>query len=212
MILAAHQPDLLPWTGFWHKMAKATMFDLAIHDQFQTRGYQRRVMMRGSWASLPLAGRCNGERITQIEIAPGGPKALADTITGRYRGAKHWDDRGPALLDLIANAPTHRLWMFNMDLIVGIRDMLGITTPIAFAQPPEGRGTAGLLHLCAQYQADVYLSGTGGSTYMGDRPEVDFVQAGVELRWSRHRPSSPDSIVSTLMDHDDPLSVVMEEN
>lgn len=57
MILAAHQPDLLPWTGVWHKMDRADVFDVAIHDQFQSRGYQRRVQMRGSWTSIPLVGK-----------------------------------------------------------------------------------------------------------------------------------------------------------
>ena len=33
-IYAAHQPDLLPYSGFWYKMAKADVFDLKIWDQF----------------------------------------------------------------------------------------------------------------------------------------------------------------------------------
>ena len=54
MIYAAHQPDLLPYSGFWYKVAKADVFDLKIWDQYVHKGYQRRVTMRGTWVTLPL--------------------------------------------------------------------------------------------------------------------------------------------------------------
>ena len=51
MIVAIHQPDLLPYSGFWFKMATCDTFVLAVHDQVQKHGYQRRVRMRGTWVS-----------------------------------------------------------------------------------------------------------------------------------------------------------------
>ena len=55
--VAIHQPDLLPWSGFWYKMMNVDTFVLAIHDQLQKHWVQRRVMMRDSWVSLPLVGK-----------------------------------------------------------------------------------------------------------------------------------------------------------
>ena len=55
--MAGHQPDLFPYTGFWYKMAHTDIFDLAVHDQFQERGYQRRVNMAGAMGvSAVVAG------------------------------------------------------------------------------------------------------------------------------------------------------------
>jgi hypothetical protein len=211
MIVATHQADLLPYSGFWFKMAKADLFDLKIYDQFQARGTQRRVMMRDSWASVPVVGNPTRARICDVRIRPeeAGP-ALANHITGRYRGARNWDTMGKALLELIEEIHTEHLWQLNLALLLGVRDILGITTPISIAVPPEGRGADGLLSVIRRYNADVYLAGTGSRAYMGDCAQ--FHEAGIEVRWSTHKPVTGDSIVSVLMDYDDPLSVVLAEH
>ena len=43
---------------------------------------------------------------------------------------------------------------------------------------------------------------------MGDDPEADFREAGLELVWSDHQHTTGDSIVTVLLDDDDPMSVV----
>ena len=34
-LVSIHQPDLLPYSGFWFKMAVSDVFVVARHDQFQ---------------------------------------------------------------------------------------------------------------------------------------------------------------------------------
>lgn len=208
MIVATHQADLLPYSGFWFKMATADFFDLKIYDQFQARGYQRRVLMRGKWASIPVVGNPTRDRICDVRIRPDEARdALTDLITGRYRGARNWDVMGKALLEMVQDIHTDRLWQFNLSLLLGVRELLGITTPVAISVPPEGRGSTGLVSVLRNYGADTYLAGTGGRAYMGDCEE--FRQAGIEVLWSAHRPVTSDSIVSVLMDHDDPMAAVL---
>ena len=104
MIVTTHQADLLPYSGFWFKMAKADLFDLKIYDQFQARGYQRRVPMRGSWASIPVVGSPTRARICDVRIRPDEARqVLSDHIVGRYRGARNWEPMGKALLEMIAD-------------------------------------------------------------------------------------------------------------
>jgi hypothetical protein len=208
MIVVSHQPDLLPYSGFWFKMHQADLFDLKVFDQFQARGYQRRVKMRGSWASIPVVGSPSRVPITHARIRPDEARVvLADHVAGRYRSARHWDDVGPALLDLIDRTRTTHLWQFNLELILGVRAMLGITTPLSIALPPEARGSRGLVGVLRQYGADTYLAGQGGRAYMGDCEE--FRSAGIEVVWSAHSPVTGDSIVTVLMDYDDPMDVVL---
>lgn len=210
MIIATHQADLLPYSGFWFKMARADLFDLKIYDQFQPRGYQRRVLMRDKWASIPVVGNPSRDRICDVRIRPGeANQALADLITGRYRGSRNWDAMGKTLLEMIDEIRTEHLWQFNLQLLLGMRDLLGITTPISIAVPPEGRGSVGLVSVLRRYGADVYLAGPGGRNYMGDCAE--FTEAGISVQWSSHQAVTGDSIVSVLMDYDDPLSVVLNE-
>lgn len=211
MIVAAHQADLLPYSGFWAKMQRADLFDLKIYDQFQDRGYQRRVRMRENWASIPLVGNPKRVRICDVHIHPEEARqTLLNQVVGRYRGSRHWNDRGDTLLAMIEDIHTNLLWQFNLALILGVRSLLRITTPIAIGLPPTGRGSEGLVSVLKQYGADSYLSGPGGRAYMGDCRE--FHSAGIEVIWSRHKPVTGDSIVSVLMDYDDPLAVVLQES
>jgi hypothetical protein len=208
VIVATHQADLLPYTGFWFKMANADFFDLKIYDQFQARGYQRRVLMRGKWASIPVIGNPTRARICDVRIHPEEARdSLTNLITGRYRGSRNWDTVGEPLLQMVREIHTDRLWQFNMSLLLGVRDLLGITTPVAISVPPEGRGSAGLVSVLRNYGASTYLAGTGGQVYMGDCEE--FRRAGIAVQWSAHRPPTGDSIVSVLMDHDDPTAAVL---
>src|SRR5665811_1484312 len=104
---------------------------------------------------------------------------------------------------------TEHLWQFNFQLILGIRELLDIKTPISIARPPVGRGETGLASIMKQYHATTYLSGTGGRAYKGDCEE--FHNAGIDIAWSTHQPVTGDSILSVLMDYDDPMAVVMSE-
>ena len=46
---------------------------------------------------------------------------------------------------------------------------------------------------------------------MGDDAEERFAAAGLGLEWSMHEHVTGDSIVTVLMDHDDPMSVVLRD-
>ncbi len=72
-LYSAHQPDLLPYSGFWSKMANADMFDLKIWDQFVHKGYQRRVKMRDQWVTLPLVKGSSTDPINRKQITEDAP-------------------------------------------------------------------------------------------------------------------------------------------
>lgn len=209
MLLAAHQPDLLPWTGFWHKMWRAEVFDLAIYDQFQDRGYQRRVQMRGGWASVPLRGKPKLCPISEVRVAPEAVHVLCDLIAGRYRDAPFWRERGPEVLQLVHKAAEHeRLWLFNLELILGVREMLQISTPVAIGRPLQNRGTDGLVELCRYYGAQTYLSGTGGKAYLDESVMKGWQ---IDVLWSKHQSWTGDSILTTLFDKEEPMAWVMAQ-
>ena len=77
MLYSAHQPDLLPYSGFWFKMAHADVFDLKVWDQYVNRGYQRRVNMRGRWANIPLEPGSSTDSIFEKLVKPEAASVLA---------------------------------------------------------------------------------------------------------------------------------------
>lgn len=208
-LVSIHQPDLLPYSGFWFKMAVSDVFVVARHDQFQKHGYQRRVAMRESWVSHQLVGKPSLVPITDIGVAPGWQDRLGAAIRGRYRGATHWKERGEALCERIDACSGDHLDEVNLALIHVIRETLGISTELAFTDPPTGSGRDRLVEQVRAVGGSSYLSGTGGASYLGDTAEDDFAAEGIELQWSHHRPVTGDSVVTLLMDHDDPLAAVL---
>lgn len=210
MILAAHQPDLFPYPGFWVKMAQADLFDLAIHDQFQRRGYQSRVKMHGSWVRLATVKADLAAPIRDIRLTQGAAYSLRQDVTRTYMQAPFWADRGPRILDLIERSRADMLWQFNVALIVGVKEILGIRTPVSIAEPPAGRGTDGLIDVCRQYAGvSKYLSGAGGRAYMGDDPEGQFAAEGYGLRWMNYASPTEDSILTLLFNEENPVETMM---
>ena len=190
-------------------MANCDLFDIALHDQFQTRGYQRRVFMRGSWASLRVQHAPLDTPIKEIRLAADAVPRFVDVVVGRYRDAPFWKARHEQVIGLIEAAPREYLWSFNVDLIQGVKAMLLISTPLGLADPPEGDGpTMRLLDLCWQYRADEYLSGGGARVYL-DTAAWRSVPGAPRLLWSRHDPAHGESILTSLFDNPEPLADVL---
>ncbi len=212
MRVAIHQPDLLPWSGFWFKMAASDRFVLAVHDQLQKHGYQRRVTMRGSWVALPLVGKPRMLPIDAVEVKEGWQDHLVASMEGRYRSARHWRTRGAEVVDLVRSVDSHNLAEINVALIRGVREMLGIHTELVLTEPPRTNGVPRLVEVLQEVGATSYLSGTGARVYIDDEGERSFAENGIELVWSDHAGSTGDSIVTLLMDHDDPMEVVLRRH
>lgn len=209
MRVTIHQPDLLPYSGFWFKMATSDAFVVAVHDQFQKHGYQRRVRMREAWCSHQLVGKPSLVPIDQVVVAEGWQERLVGVIRGRYQGARHWRGRGADLCDRILRCEGRTLDAVNLALIETVRDLLGIATPLVITEPPVGSSVDRLIEQVRAAGGTSYLAGAGGAAYMGDDAAERFAAAGVRLEWSEHRHATGDSIVTVLMDHDDPMDVVM---
>ena len=97
----------------------------------------------------------------------------------------------------------------NIAMIEVVRDMLGIETPLTVTDPPSKAGTERLMEQVQMVGGTAYLAGQGGKAYMGEAPEGRFENEGLELLWSDHQHATGDSIVTVLMDWDEPMDVVL---
>ena len=52
-----HQPNFLPWVGFWHKFLSADVFVICTGTKYTRKSYGNRVIMADnySWATIPTA-------------------------------------------------------------------------------------------------------------------------------------------------------------
>lgn len=74
--VAIHQPNFLPWMGYFLKMAAADKF--VFHDQvsLNVRGYTRRTLVsagsspdKGRWLTIPLKRYPDGTRIRDLQMS-----------------------------------------------------------------------------------------------------------------------------------------------
>jgi len=97
MILALHQPNLLPWIGFFHKMAQADVFVLLDAAQVpRGRSYATRTKIKtpkgAEWLTMPTKRRglyaYNEQPLMPIDRwLP----TLLNTLRHNYARADHWD-------------------------------------------------------------------------------------------------------------------------
>lgn len=208
MRVAIHQPDLLPWSGFWFKMINVDRFVLAVHDQLQKHWVQRRVMMRDTWVTMPLVGKAHLVPINTVEVHPHWKSHLESSIRGRYSSSRHWKARGPELLERIHAVESSNLAEINIALIRSMAEWLGIATELVVSPVPETAGVDRVLEVLQWSGATSYLSGTGARDYIRDEGMAKFEALGIELVWSDHQKTTGDSIVTVLMDYDDPLEII----
>lgn len=177
MIISAHQPEYLPYTGFFYKMAKADTFVLADHLQFSKKDFLNRNRIRTNanpqgwvWLTVPVLLHGKGyQKINEIEI---------DNST--LWGKKHWQliyfnykktpffDKYSGFFEKLYAKKWQKLVDLNENIIYYLQKELRIKTEIIKSSKYNFRGkkTDFIVELCKKFEANTYLSGLGGKNYM----------------------------------------------
>lgn len=191
-ILAMHQPNFLPWLGFFDKMAQADVFVLLDNAQVSnSRSYASRTKIKVSggvmWLSLPIKRDRTYTYRDQLLFYP---RTFLDEalkkLNHSYARAPYADPAG-----LISRAHQalsvgrRRLADFNTWLIIHLADKLEVSRSAVILQShftlDRHYSRRELpIELCKLFLCDVYLSGTGARAY---NDEELFAAAGVELRY-----------------------------
>jgi hypothetical protein len=190
-VVAIHQPNFFPWLGYFDKLARADVFVLLDHVQFQKKGgnWSNRVQLitgggRPGWVTVPVDRSYHGTRpISEIGIDDARPwqQTLLKTIAANYARAAHFRDTFPLVEELIGR-PSRRLAELNETAIRRLAGEIGLPTDHivrSSSLEPTSSSTELLIELVRAVGGDVYLSGGGAGGYQ--EPEK-FAAAGIELR------------------------------
>lgn len=177
MIVTIHQPESFPWLGFFHKMYLADVYVFLDTVQFEKNSVQNRNKIKvgntARWLTLPLADHSSKEIIKNIEInwldEKFCKKHLA-TLQQSYSKHPYFEEVFPFLRDLYTEKLV-KLVDFNSKFILFFVEKLGIETKIINASDLKlsGKavgGTEVTLEICKLLEADIYISGKGGRSYL----------------------------------------------
>ncbi len=188
-IVAIHQPNFLPWLGYFNKIAMSDVFILLDDVQFQKTGgcWSNRVKLfiggAPNWVTVPVVRSYHGTRlITEIEInnTTAWRIKMLRAIQHSYSRAFHFVDVFPVIESLISvNAPN--LAEFNCHVITQIVQRLGLAADKIIRSssiPVAGTATDRLIALTRAVGGTAYMCGGGATGYQEDQK---FAEAGIGL-------------------------------
>ncbi len=189
MIVAIHQPNYLPWLGYFHKIARAEVFIFLDDVQFSKNSLTNRVRILGGdgsrWLTVPVSAHL-GDRIDEVRPAREDWAARhVDTLGTFYRHAPFFGEIMPVLRDMLGAAATGTLAQINRRLVEGLARRLGLRCAFrASSEFETGQATGDdrLIRLVESVApGGCYLSGRGGAGY---QDPAKFAAAGLELRYT----------------------------
>jgi len=174
MIVSIHQPQFLPWLGYFDKIDRADIFVFLDNVQFKKNEWQNRNKIKTAqgwqWLTVPVTYQYP-QLISEVEINN------RDKWQHRQRQfpffpiitkAPFWSTL-EGFFDEIYSSEWKCISALNIRVVKRIAEFLGIETPIfiaseigTFPEDPDER----LISITNHFGADTYLAGSGGRGYM----------------------------------------------
>ena len=186
MIVFVHQPEYIPWLGFFDKLARCDTFVIYDDAQFQHGGFHNRNRIRTihgwEWLTTPIM-HGHPQTIKDVKISGTQWKnKQLDVITQNYKKTPYFNKYFPLIREAISSEHKHLIEL-NLELIKAIAGFLDINANMVCSSEFSYLGkekNEKLVSICKQMGADTYLSGSGGKAYVN---EDMFIEAKINLQW-----------------------------
>ena len=190
--VAIHQPNYLPWIGFFQKMALADIFVILDTVQFSKDSYTQRTKIRTKegwiWLTIPIEKKYYFKPIKDI-LLPQDEKWLKKhkmSVVSNYSKCEFVDDK---FVDKYYSKTFEKLQEFNEFGIFYLKDKFGIETEIVRASELDIdenlKSTELLVDIVKKVGGNVYISGLGGGKYMDEKK---FLMNNIKLEYFEFKP------------------------
>jgi hypothetical protein len=185
MIVAVHQPQYLPWIGYFHKIDQADVFVLLDTVQFKKNEWQNRNKIKTAqgwqWLTVPVLYRYP-QLIQEVPInnKVDWQRKQRQAIISNYKKAPYYELLEPFFEEIFCSS-WHMISQLNIEVVRRLTRILGIDTHLyvaseigAFPNDPDER----LIGITQHFGAKTYLAGAGGRGYMDLKK---YGKAGIEV-------------------------------
>lgn len=186
MIISVHQPQYLPWLGYFHKMYQSDAFVFLDNVQYKKREYQNRNRIRTKsgdiWLTVPVMKEAESyPKISSVRVdnSQAWQKKHWRTISLNYSRAPYFK-KYSAYFEEIYKKEWKMLADLNMQIVKYMAQSLGIDRPLYLESQLNisTKNTMRIIDICKALKADTYLSGIGGKEYL---EEKQFDSNGIRL-------------------------------
>lgn len=185
-----HQPDFLPYLGFFHRFIHANLWVILDNVQFVTgtsRSWTNRDKIKTSngekWITVAVQKAPGDSRINEIMISTDFDwrKKNLDLIFQNYNKTPYYREILPYLKALY-DYQCVKMMDFNLRSIEILLELFGISIEKYFASSLNysGKSNDMLADILKKVNATTYLSGIGAKEYYDPKP---FSDAGIDVVW-----------------------------
>jgi hypothetical protein len=175
-IISVHQPQYLPWLGYFNKIARSDYFVLGddvqfVRNEWQNRNRISKISSRvgWQWLTVPVPHPSFPIPLRDVMIDSSQPWAQQHLrkINSQY-GTLPYYKKYIEEIAWIIKQPWSRLAALNTALLKHFCKLFDISTTILEAPqlPPGLDASERLAYITAQLGGDAYLSGVGGREYL----------------------------------------------
>ena len=173
MIVAVHQPQYLPWSGYFDKIRQADVFCYLDNVQYKKNDWQNRNRIKTSqgwqWITVPVHYKFP-DKICEVKIdsTVRWRKKHLQALVTNYRRAPFFNQYIDVYEQIYAEDWQY-LSELNIQFIERLKGALGLgqkpaikSSQLKLREDPTDR----LIDICKAVKADTYMSGQDGVNYM----------------------------------------------
>ena len=202
IVFSGHQPNFLPYMGFFYKLYNADIFVLDDDVQYTSKEYssENGVRVGHNANSIRVGGNKGkiivpvsytfGDKINEVRICKDGKweEKMLKTLKCNY-GKHPYFNEGYSLVEDALGHNFDMLYDLNRYLLDKIIAGFGFKTRIVTSSvdvPTELKNNDRNIYQCKALGANVYYSGAGGGKEYND--EDAYKENGIKLVYSDYRP------------------------
>lgn len=186
--IAIHQPNYLPWIGYFHKMLRCDTFVYADDVLLSSTSVTHRNKIKCSNGPLLLTVPLSKKKVLIRDVVIHNKEEWAQrhfqSIQHCYSRTRYWPIYKERFW-AIYSQEWDKLMDLNLVLIDLIRDILQIKTPtVLSSQLPnlQGKKSKRIIDICCKLNSNIYLSGEGARVY---NDEQDFIDHNIRLEYQK---------------------------
>lgn len=172
-VFSGHQSSFIPWLGYWDKVNRADVFDIAIYCQFTKKTWQHYTYIgtaecQKKWGLKLVQNYPIKTPLIDVKVEPHFSNSLIEQFREVHKNDKYIESALPFVNDLLITVDRLTyLWEINFLLFRRIYDWLGLTSQVVVAPDPKrDNATEDIIRLTEIYDCECYYSGPHGRDYL----------------------------------------------